>query len=96
MVASPSLAGKHNNFATRVVVAAVNLKAAYDAMGSLHTEWVSEGYSVGNPTAIADGDLVNTNAYLEAADLNAFFVAQQNLVTWWGQGNGTNITSLIP
>ena len=96
MVASPSLSGKHNNFASRVVDAAVEFKSTFDAMASLYLEWVAEGYSEGNATAIVDGDLTSTNAYLEAANLNAFFVSQQSLATWWGQGHGTNISALLP
>jgi hypothetical protein len=83
---------KHANFISRSVGAAEKFKAAYDVMVSLREEWDSLDYS----TAIVDEDFTGSLAYLTAADVQAFYTSQGNLVAFWGAGNGTNISKLIP
>jgi acetyl-CoA carboxylase beta subunit len=83
---------KHLNFITRSVAAAQNFKAAYDAMVALRAEWDSLAYT----TAIVNSDFTGGSVYMVAADLQAFYTAQGNLVTYWAAGNGTNISALIP
>jgi hypothetical protein len=87
-----NLSGKHASFINRSITAAVQLKAAYDQMLELREEWDSLAYSTG----ITDADFVSNNVFLNAAMLQAFYVSQGNLVTFWTSGNGTNICNMIP
>jgi hypothetical protein len=84
--------GKHASFISRSISLAVQLKAAYDQFAALREEWDSLAYSTG----ITDSDFTNANAYLNAAGIQAFYVSQGNLVTYWQAGNGTNICAMIP
>ena len=87
-----NLQPKHANFITRSVTAAQKFVDSYNAMVSLRAEWDALGYSTG----IIDADFTGNNAYIASADLQAFYTSQGNLVTFWGSGNGTNISKLIP
>lgn len=92
---------KHANFIGRSVQAAQQFIQAYNLLVALRAEWDSLSYS----TAIVDGDFsVKGNQgvangfsypYLAAADLQAFYTSEGNLVTYWTSGNGTNISKLI-
>jgi hypothetical protein len=91
-MAAPNLQPKHANFITRSVALSQQINAAYVAWVGLREEWDSQGYSTG----IVDQDFTGPNSYLVAADLALFYTSQGNMVTYWGAGNGTNITKLIP
>lgn len=88
---------KHANFIGRSVQAAQDFVASYNKMVALRTEWDSLAYSTG----IVDSDFTVVSGglsypYLAAADLQAFYTSQGNLVTFWTSGNGTNIEKLVP
>lgn len=88
---------KHVNFIGRSVQAAQDFIAAYNKMVALRAEWDSLGYVSGivdSDFSVVSGGL--SYPYLAAADLQAFYTSQANLVTFWNSGNGTNIEKLVP
>lgn len=89
---TPNLTAKHANFISRAVALSQQINAIYTSWNGLREEWDSQDYI----TEIVDADFTGPNSHIVAADLQAFFVSQANMVTYWGSGNGTNITQLLP
>ena len=83
---------KHTNFIQRSVLIAQQFKDAYDAWVALRAEWDALDYT----DAITDADCTGALAHLTAAQVQAFYTSQGNLVTYWTTGNATNICALIP
>ena len=90
-----NLTAKHANFISRSVALSQQINQMYTAWAGLREEYDSQAYGTGG-TAIPDEDFTGPNGHITAADLTAFYLSQSNLVTWWGSGNGTNVTKLIP
>lgn len=84
--------GKHAAFISRSIALATQFKAAYDAWVAMREEWDSLNYITG----ITDADFATVGVYMDAKTLQAFYVSQGNLVTYWTAGNGTNICAVAP